>query len=109
MQDASLGEGQFGASLELGLIDSGRQAEYGNTLDGFPRDSPVEEEDDDIIPTDQLNRIEKRSMEEDLSILPSSRIDEVGRVEREANLFLNCSPNLFTCWLFITVKIVSCR
>ena len=80
MQDASLSEG----SLEMDFMNSGCQAECVNTLDGSPRDYPVAEEDDAIIRTDQLNRIEKRSMEEDLSNLPSSRIDEFGRAEREA-------------------------
>ena len=86
MQDVSLGKDQFGSSLELGLIDSDRQAECGNTLDGSAQDSPVEEEDDAIVQTGrQLNRIQKRSVEEDdLSDILSSRVDEVGRVEREA-------------------------
>ena len=85
MQDVSVGGGdQFGGSLQLALIDSGRRAECGNTLDGSVQDSSAEEEDDAIVPTAHLNRFEKRSVEEDLSNLPSSRIDEVGRVESEA-------------------------
>ena len=78
----------------MGLEDSGRQVECGNTgntLDGSFQDSlgrPVEEEeeeDDTIVPTGgELNRVEKRSLEEDLSNLPSSRIDEVE--QREAKV-----------------------
>ena len=90
---SAIGEGQFGGSLELGLEDSDRQVECantGNTLDGSLQDPlghPVEEkeEDDTIVATGgELNRIEKISLEDDLSNLPSSRIDEIERVEREA-------------------------
>ena len=90
MQDVSaVGEGQLGGSLELGLEDSGGQVECGNTgniLEGSLQDyldRPVEEEaeDDTIVATEgELNRIEKRSLEEYLSNLPSSRIDKVERV-----------------------------
>ena len=85
MQDVSLGEGQFGVSLESALVDLDCQVEcgnVGNTLDGSVQDSlghPVEEEDGA-----ELNRIEKRSVEENLSNLQSSNIDEVEEDQREA-------------------------
>ena len=88
MQDVSaVGEGQFGGSLELGSEDSDRQVECGdtgNTLDGSLQDSlrrPVEEEEDDtLVPTGEL----KISLEEDISNLPSSRIDAVEREAKES-------------------------